>query len=138
MAPFSRVMICFCVATLLCPFKVMATDSGYLTMLESEAEALQLDQSGQLKNKEDDVAIATEGLGVKDWAWKGGLESDILPSGLNRDEFTKLLQQNFFGSFAFYRKLSSIDQQTVYYHYTQASPANLEVIRQDIMDHFKR
>lgn len=143
MVPFSRVIvICFCVAALLCPYAVIAADSDYLKMLEGEVEELQLDQSGQFKGNEESVATAsataTEDVVIEDWAWKGELEGDILPSGLNQDEFATILKQNFFGSFAFYRKLNSIDQETVYYHYTQASPANLEVIRQDIMDHFKR
>ena len=61
-----------------------------------------------------------------------------MPSGLAQDEFATLLKQNFYGSFVFYRKLNSNDQDTVYYHYTKASPADLDTIRQDILDHLKR
>lgn len=70
--------------------------------------------------------------------WEGDLEGDVLPPGLAQDEFASLLKQNFYGSFVYYRKLNSLDQQTVYYHYTKASPANLDDIRQDILDHLKR
>jgi len=41
-------------------------------------------------------------------------------------------------TFVFYRKLNSVDQQTVYYHYSKASPAALDPIRQDILNHLKK
>ena len=115
----------------------MATDDEYLKMLEGEAEDLELDKSGQLKEKEQADKSATEAITKKNWKWEGDLQGDILPPGLAQDEFTTLLKQNFYGSFAFFNKLNSIDQQTVYLHYTKASPAHLEAIRQDILDHLK-
>jgi len=139
MAFFSRLFInIFCLTALLCSLKAMATDDEYLKMLEGEAEDLVLDKSGQLKDRKQADKNATEDITKKDWKWEGELQGDILPPGLAQDEFATLLKQNFLGSFAFYQKLNSIDQQTVYHHYTKASPAHLEAIRQDILDHLKK
>jgi len=127
-----------CASTLLFSINAVATDDAYLKMLEGEAEEVSLDKSGQLKGVEQADGSSKEGITKKNWTWEGDLEGDILPSGLAQDEFASLLQQNFYGSFVFYRKLNSNDQDTVYYHYTKASPADLDVIRQDILDHLKR
>ena len=138
MAFFSRsVFNILCITALLCSYEAMASDDEYLKMLEGEAEDVKLDQSGQLKNKEK-INESNSGITKTNWKWEGDLEGDILPPGLAQDEFATLLKQNFFGSLAFYQKLNSIDQQTVYHHYTKASPAHLEAIRQDILDHLKK
>ena len=127
-----------CVTALVFSLKANATDDAYLRMLEGEAEDLSLDQSGQLKNAKQVSGKSTEDLTKKNWTWEGDLEGDILPPGLAQDEFATLLKQNFYGSFVFYRKLNSIDQDTVYLNYTKASPADLDSIRRDILDHLKR
>lgn len=127
-----------CVSALLFSIEAVATDDAYLKMLEGEAEEVSLDKSGQLKGTEQTDKSSTEGITKKNWAWEGDLEGDVLPPGLAQDEFNSLLKQNFYGSFVFYRKLNSNDQDTVYYHYTKASHANLDAIRQDILDHLKR
>ncbi len=129
----SRLLInILCIAALLCSLKAMATDSDYLKMLEGEAEDLELDKSGQLKEQVD--KISAKDLSENNWKWDG----DVLPAGLNQDEFLLFLKQNLYGSYAFYRKLNSIDQQTVYYHYAKVSPAYLDAVRQDILDHLKK
>ena len=127
-----------CITVLLFSMKAVATDDAYLRMLEGEAEDVQLDKSGQLTDNESVVDNSSQGITKKNWTWEGDLEGDVLPPGLAQDEFASLLKQNFYGSFVFYRKLNSLDQQTVYYHYTKATPANLDDIRQDILDHLKR
>ena len=127
-----------CIAAFLCSSMAIATDDEYLKMLEGEAEDLTLDQSGQLKETKTESKNSTEGIVKKDWKWEGDLNGDILPPGLAQDEFATLLKDNFYGSFVFYRKLNTNDQKTVYYHYTKASTAHLDVIRQDILDHLKR
>ena len=139
MAFFSRLLInILCVAALLCSYKAVATDDEYMKMLETEAEDLEVDKSGQLEYKEQANNSSTEGLIKENWTSEGDLEGDVLPPGLAHDEFVTLLKQNFFGSFVFYRKLNSIDQKTIYYHYTKASPAYLNSIRQDILDYLKQ
>lgn len=116
-------------------FNAQADD--YLKMLESEAEDVKLDQSGQLKDKER-ISDDDSGITKTDWNWEGDMNGDVLPPGLARDEFATLLKQHFYGTFVFYRKLNSIDQNTIYHHYKKASPAELEPIRQDILSHLKK
>ena len=125
-----------CVSALLFSMSAVATDDAYLRMLEGEAEDVTLDQSGQLKEKEQ-INKDNSGITKTNWKWESDLEGDNLPSGLAQDEFATLLKQNFYGTFVFYRKLNSVDQQTVYYHYSKASPAALDPIRQDILNHLK-
>jgi hypothetical protein len=138
MAFFSRsIFNILCITALLCSYKAVASDDEYLKMLEGEAEDVQLDQSGQLKNKEK-INESNSGITKTNWKWEGDLEGDILPPGLAQDELATLLKQNFYGTFVFYRKLNSVDQKTVYYHYSKASTAELDSIRQDILNHLKK
>ncbi|MBE9560503.1 MAG: hypothetical protein IMF15_06910 [Proteobacteria bacterium] len=138
MAFFSRpVFNILCTATLLCSYQAMASDDEYLKMLEGEAEDVKLDQSGQLKDKEQ-INQDASGITKTNWKWEGDMEGDNLPLSLAQDEFATVLKQNFYGTFVFYRKLNSVDQQTVYYHYSKASPAALDPIRQDILNHLKK
>ena len=137
MAFFSRSFFnILCIAVLLCSFTAMAAEDEYLKMLEGEAEDVHLDQSGQLKGKEK-IDPSNSGITKTDWKWEGDMEGDTLPPGLAQDEFATLLKQNFYGTFVFYRKLNSVDQQTVYYHYSKTSPAALDSVRQDILNHLK-
>ena len=116
-------------------FNAQADD--YLKMLESEAEDVKLDQSGQLKEKER-ISDDDSGITKTDWNWEGDMNGDVLPPGLAQVEFATLLKQHFYGTFVFYRKLNSIDQNTIYHHYKKALPAELEPIRQDILSHLKK
>lgn len=137
MATFSRpIFNILCIAALLCSYKAVASDDEYLKMLEGEAEDVKLDQSGQLKDT-GQIDNSSSGITKTNWKWEGDLEGDTIPPDLAQDEFATLLKQNFYGTFAFYRKLNSVDQQTVFYHYSQSSPANLDAIRQDILNLLK-
>ena len=139
MAFFSRTVINISSVTiLLFSLKVVATDDDYMKMLEAEAEDLEVDKSGQLEFKEQTNKSSTDSLIKENWKSEGVLEGDILPPGLAQDEFVTVLKQNFYGSFVFYRKLNSIDQKTIYYHYTKASPAYLDPIRQTILNYLKK
>jgi len=123
------------VIVFLSAFNAQADD--YLKMLESEAEEVKLDQSGQLKEKEH-KSDDDSGITKTDWHWEGDINGDVLPPGLARDEFATLIKEHFYGTFVFYRKLNTIDQNTIYYHYKKASPAELEPIRQDILNLLKK
>lgn len=137
MAFFTRsVLNILCIAALLCSYKAIASDDEYLKMLEGEAEDVQLDKSGQLKEKEQ-TNESSSVITKTNWKWEGDLEGNTLPPGLAQDEFALLLKQNFYGTFAFYRKLNSVDQETVFYHYSKTSTAELDSIRQDILNLLK-
>lgn len=139
MVLFSRLVFnILCIATMLSTVNAVASDDAYLKMLEGEAEDVKLDQRGQLKDKEtDDTKGTTQVITNTNWAWEGNLEGDILPPDLAQDELAGLLKQRFYGTFVFYRRLSSIDQQMVYSHYQKISPADLDSIRQEILNLLK-
>lgn len=126
-----------CITALLASFGTVASDDEYLKMLENEAMDLEIDKSGQLENEGSADKDSIEAVIKESWKVKGVLEGDVFPQGLTQDEFEELLKQNFYGSYVFFRKLNSIDQQTVYFNYKQASPAFLDSIRQEILDHLK-
>jgi len=135
---FGRVVTnSLCVTAILFSLNAVATDDEYLKMLENEAKGVEVDKTGQLENTEQADKDSIEGLIKKNWKSDGALNGDGLPSGLTQDEFVAVLKQNFYGSYVFFTKLNSIDQQTVYYNYTKASPAYLESIRQDILELLK-
>jgi len=125
-----------CIAAFLCSFRVLAAEDEYLKMLEGEAEKVELDQSGQIHEREQ-IDTSNSGVTKTVWKWEGDMEGDTLPSGLAQDELVALLKQNFYGTFVFYRKLNSNDQQTVYYHYSQNSPVTLDFVRQEILKQIK-
>ncbi len=127
------VLYSICFTVLLCAFNAQASKEKYLKMLESEAEDLKLDQRGQLKDKQK-ISDNEPEITKKNWSWEGDLEGDTLPPGLAQDEFAALLKQHFYGTFVFYRRLNTNDQNTVYYQYKKASPAELEPIRQNILN----
>jgi len=137
MAFVSRTTIGIFIALFLCPGLTLATDDAYLKMLEGEAEGVELDQRGQLKDKEH-INDSTDGITKTNWKWEGDLAGDILPADLQQSEFATLLKQQFYGTFVFYRRLNSVDQDTVFLHYSQAKNADLDSIRQEIMNLIKR
>lgn len=126
----------FCITALSLSFKAGASDDEYLRMLEGEAEDVKLDQSGQLKRPKN-ISSSTSDITKANWKWEGDLEGNAIPAGLAQDEFGSLLKQNFYGTFVFFRKLNSVDQQTVYYHYSKAPKADLDSIRQEILNLLK-
>jgi len=136
MVCYSRLLTAFfCILVL--SFNAYA-DNDYLQMLETEAADLKLDQSGQIKSgraEQEKQAKSTvkEKYTHANWKWNGDLEGDELPAGLAEDEFALLLEQRFYGTFVFYRKLNSNDKRTVYFHYRKAPKPDLNNIRQDIL-----
>ena len=119
--------------------KAIASDDDYLKMLEGEAQDLVLDQKGQLQEDNADKVTSKKTTGVRDaFSWQGSLQGDNLPKGLKREEFESVLQDNFYGTFLFFKKLNSADKQTVYYRYTKAESTNLENVRKNILDLLKR
>jgi len=128
----------FVVVLLTWSASVAASDDAYLKMLEGEAEDLQLDQSGQLKNEPSADNSSSDTVNETDWKWEGDLLADSLPKGMAQDEFAAVLKQSFYGTFVFFRKLNSVDQQTVYYHYSKSDNPNLDSIREHILSLLKK
>lgn len=125
------------VTVFLSSFETVVADDEYLKMLEQEAKGLEVDKSGQLEQiqeADDDAAGNIMNINLKS---AGSLDSGVMPPDLSQGEFVAVLKENYYGSFVFYQKLNSNDQQTVYYHYSESKPAYLDAIRRDILDLLK-
>ena len=106
-----------------------AENDPYLKLLESEASDVQLDKSGQLQKQEKQQIQAK-----KVFEWNGDLrQQDTVPKGLDREQFETFLRDNFFGTYVFYSKLNTTDQDTVYYRYSKAEKPDLENVRKNVM-----
>jgi len=121
----------------MCSFNAAASDDAYLKMLNGEAENVTLDESGKIDNNEQTGENARANIVGKNWNLEGNLEDDIVPKSLSQEEFTSFLKQRFYGTYVFYRKLSTIDRETVYYHYAKATSVNLDSVREDIISLLK-
>lgn len=128
-----RLCICMVMLCMLASTPSLATDDAYLKMLNGEAEELELDQTGQLKQEEQKSTHIKQSD-----MWGGGLQSDEIPKGLLPEEFEGMLKQNFYGTYMFFNKLDSADKQTVFYRYSKADTPDAEAIRQSIMDLLRR
>lgn len=129
----NRLFICVVMLCMLVSTPALAADDAYLKMLNGEAEELELDQSGQLKQEEQKSTHIKQSD-----MWGGELQSDEIPKGLSPEEFESVLKQNFYGTYMFFNKLDSADKQTVFYRYSKAGTPDTEVIRQSIMDLLRR
>lgn len=126
----SRVCIRIFILGIMLSQPCIAADDAYLKMLNGEAEELQLDQSGQLKQDEEQKKHVK-----KNTLWSGSsMSGEDIPAGLLEEEFVDLLRHNFYGTFVFYNRLDSADRQTVFYRYNKTETPNLEEIRAGIMD----
>lgn len=117
---------------------VHAADDAYLKMLEGEAETVELDKSGQLDRQSTQKSVQKKKKKTSEFGWSGMIDGDNLPKGLQREEFELVLEENFYGTFMFFKKLNSADKQTVYYRYTKADSKDLENVRKNILELLKR
>jgi len=117
----------------------LAADDVYLKMLDGEAASVHLDKRGQLeegnKNSPDDNKNSSEHAVIE---WNGKIQGENLPGGLAQGEFEKFLKDNFYGTYAFFKKLNSIDKNTVYYRYSIEDKPDLENVRQNVLTLFKQ
>lgn len=120
-----------CITAVFCSFE--ANSSGDKNIKTPADE--KIDQSGQLKVKKQSNKDFTENM--LQIHWQGDLESDVVPQGLAHDELVTVLKERFYGTFVFYRRLNSVDQETVYSHYLKSSSADIDSIRKIIMNHLK-
>lgn len=116
-------------------YAVVASDA-YLNMLNAEADGLTLDRSGQLNEKKDANVSSMDGITKKNWAWQGELKEGEIPEGLAQDEFATILKQRFLGSFVYYKRLNTANQQVVFETYRNISNPNIEIIRRDILNYY--
>lgn len=111
---------------------VWAIDADYLKMLEAEAEQVQLDDSGQLKQDADEQSAITT------FEWDGSVSQEGFPGKLSQKDFEAFLHQYYYGTFVFFKKLDAVDKDTVYLRYMKESAPSIENVRQNVMSLFKR
>ena len=129
----SRIFFSFLIpAALLGGLPVQATDDDYLKMLEGEAETVQLDDSGQLKQENNPQSPITS------FEWDGTVNKDGFPKSLNQEAFEAFLHKYYFGTYVFFKKLDSTDKNTVHHRYSKEDMPNIENVRKDVMTLFKR
>ena len=133
MVVFSRISSIPIICIMLCAFNAAASDDLYLKALEDEASELSLDIRSQKKDTVKHNTGADSNITEKQWAWEGELIGDVLPKGLAQDEFATLLEQHFYGSFVFYRRLNVIDQESIYMKYKEYVKPDINSIRRAIL-----
>ena len=106
----------------------------YLKMLDSEAEDVTLDTSGQLKPEKKNEKESA----ITSFEWDGAVENASFPTGLGQDAFETFLHKYYYGTFIFFRKLDSADKETVYYRYSKEASPNIDNVRKNVMTLLKR
>jgi len=91
---------------------VAQTDADYLKSLEGEAESVALDAQTEFKTTASKKSTSAAG--------SKGVPSSLV-SGLAIEQFERVLQQNYIGSYLFYKRLSSSQKDEVYASY-QGNP----------------
>lgn len=122
---------------LLAGLTVSAADDAYLKMLEEEAETVELDDSGQLKQGNSDKS-ATKNPAITMFEWDGTTVKEGFPKELDQEAFEAFLHKYYYGTYTFFRKLDSTDKNTVYYRYMKDGKPSIENIRQNVMTLLKQ
>jgi hypothetical protein len=103
------------------------TNSDYLKALEGEAEGVTLDKGTEAQAAQSKISNAVAG-------------PDQVPgsliNGLTMEQFEKVLQRNYIGSYLFYKRLSSGQKAKVFASY-QENP-NPDSVRNKILQVSKR
>lgn len=110
----------FLFCTLLLPLNAFA--DSYLEQIQEAAAEVELDP--QTKG---------ESLSSKRVAVPANVTSDV-PSGLSQTDFESFLQQRYFGSFAFYKKLNKSRKEKVYEAY--GKKPQIGFIREKIKNYY--
>jgi hypothetical protein len=121
-------------ASLLAGLPMSAADNDYLNMLDSEAEDLQLDASGQLKQEKKNHGEPAKTT----FEWDGTMAKEGFPTGLGQDAFEAFLHKYYYGTYIFFRKLNSVDKDTVYHNYSKEAAPHIDAVRQNVMTLLKQ
>ncbi len=109
----------------------VAFADDYLDALEAEAEGLSVDK----RTNANKVKPAKEDNKPSEWSVsEQSLGSDI-PPGLTQKQFATVLKKRFFGSYLFYKKLTTVQKESVYLAYKRNN--DVEKIRNLIVDYYK-
>jgi len=108
----------FCASLWIVP---LPAASDYLSDLDAEVkkvEARQIDGEAGTSTVEAPAEISTE--------------SGAAREGASRDAFEELLQQNYLGTYGFYKKLPERSRQEIYIDYREGAP--MSEVRKKIID----
>ncbi len=117
---------CFLTAVLGAPGGAQAADP-FLETIQQEVDAVELDTRNQKSITGRSVAAPTKPRPAP--GGKPPLKFDM-PTEMSREDFENYLQRRYFGSYAFYRKLTSGKRERVYRAYRK-NP-NIELVREKI------
>ncbi len=128
---------CLFTIIFVCSQNVVANEKDYyLSLLEAEAETSRLD-SGKSTNevhKQTNVKRhSSESVNNKFWLGECGAVGKVLPSNIQREEFSSYLEQCSMTTFSLYRKLESDLQFSIYAGYSKASSVTVRVLRKEIL-----
>jgi hypothetical protein len=98
------------------------SNADYLKSLQGEAENITLDKETELKTNRSKISATVAG---PDEA------PNSLVSGLSVEQFEKVLQKNYIGSYLFYKRLSNSQKDEVYSFY-QGNP-DPDAVRDEIL-----
>ncbi|MGF1642012.1 MAG: hypothetical protein ACFCUJ_00100 [Thiotrichales bacterium] len=99
-----------------------AVADAYLDSLKAAAEGVEVDPK---------TSKASSGA---DGSNTGGGPDTAIPTGLSQPDFESFLQQRYFGSFSFYKKLDAERQRSIYKAY--ADRPDVEHVRNEIKQQY--
>lgn len=111
---------------------VLFADDDYLKSLEMEAETLDVPTAEPRSH----AAPSSVGPAQSNWLANSQSLMTELPPSLSRADFELALQGAFYGTFVFYRKLSSEQQDAVYAAYQER--ATVSNVRSKIIRLYKQ
>ena len=123
----SRIFAALCVAMMLwqLPGTSAAADQSYLNALEQEADTIDMTAPAD---------TPSPGTPQPSSQLPTNTPKETLSKGMSKAEFETELQQNFFGSYLFYSKLSDQGKENVYQEYLKRDDVAYlrEVIKQEL------
>lgn len=121
-------------STFLGTFNAQANDDEYMKQLEVEAEGLHLDSRGQRANDAEKNGAGNQS--AKQWTGECDYANDALSSGVVWEEFSSYVKKCHPGDYAYYRRLGTSSQHSVYDRYVKKPSMNQSTFKQEILKYF--
>jgi hypothetical protein len=109
-----------CIASLL--FLVMPqafAQDAYTDALNAEAETLSVDPGSSTQQQKQEQTGNAGGSFASSWSRDAQAFEDNLPLGLGKADFEDALQEIYYGSYIFYKRLTPTQQETVFTRYRE-------------------
>lgn len=92
-------------------------EDAYTDALNAEAETLSVDPGTSTEQQKQEQSGVTGGSFASGWSRDGQLMAEGLPGGLDKGDFEEALQDAYYGSYIFYKRLTPTQQDTVFTRY---------------------